>query len=269
MQKYGTTKVSFHIIQEAFDHLTHHAILGPKLQGKFLSTKTFVEAMKKARFFSDEHAAIIDVKIFNSAMAKSKKWGTSMCCFDGTNKTNIWRVSYNRMRIYMVSEPCKQVQYPAAVNAMWFKEVCRSETGILRRTGSATKASIGQDSSEEELSEHFSISENLSREEYVDRQQNIPEEADQQQNISEEIGDDATAATMGDASSLSVYWDSTNAKNLFGAHPDDRNAYVTLKRKIQKLKVGNQTSEGYKDLVHGNNPNDACTPYQIYEICQQ
>jgi len=168
------------------------------------------------------------------------------------------------------ASPCKQVQYPAAVDAMWFKEVCRSETDILQQTHSTTEVGIGQDNSDEELSEHILISENLSREEYIDRQQNIPEEVEQQQNTSEEISDDATAAIIDDASSHSVYWDSTNAKNLFGAHPDDRNAHVMLKWKIQKLKAGtNQMPEGYRDLIHGNDPNDACTPYQIYEICQQ
>ncbi len=38
-----------------------------------------------------------------------------------------------------------------------------------------------------------------------------------------------------------------------------------LEWKIQKLKADNQMSEGYKDLIHGNDPNDACMPYQIYK----
>jgi len=162
MKQHGAATISFRIIQEAFDRLKHHAILGPKLQGKWLSTKTFVEAIKTAKFLSDEHAKIIDVEKFSSAMAKSKKWGTAMRCFDGTNKTNVYHVSYNRVHIYMVSEPCTQVKYPAAVNAMWFKEVCRSETGILRCTRSATEAGLGQDSSDDDSLEYCSIHENLS-----------------------------------------------------------------------------------------------------------
>jgi len=75
MKQYGAATISFYIIQEAIDWLTHHASLGPNLQGKWLSAKTFVEAMKTAKFFSDEHATIIDVEKVISAMAKSKKMG--------------------------------------------------------------------------------------------------------------------------------------------------------------------------------------------------
>jgi len=70
-----------------------HAILGPKLQGKWLSAKIFIDAMNEARYFSGVHKVAVDVKKFNAAMTKSKKWGMAMHCFDGTNETNVWHVS--------------------------------------------------------------------------------------------------------------------------------------------------------------------------------
>jgi len=72
----------------------------------------------------------------------------------------------------------------------------------------------------------------------------MSEEVNQEKNMSEE-GDIAITATTSNVSLPSmVYWDSTNAKNLFGAHPEDRNSLVTLEWKIEKLKTSNQMTEG-------------------------
>jgi len=50
---------------------------------------TYIDAMKEAHLFSPEHADVIDVKKFNSAMAKSRKWGNSMTLFNGSNAMNV------------------------------------------------------------------------------------------------------------------------------------------------------------------------------------
>jgi len=86
--------------------------------------------MKEADYFSTEHACTIDVKHFNAAMSKSRKWGTAMLCFDGTNITIVWHVMYDGVYFYMFSEPCQQVQYPAMLDIAWCQEVYHSETGI-------------------------------------------------------------------------------------------------------------------------------------------
>jgi len=69
----------------------------------------FVDAMKETDYFSTEHACAIAVKHFNAAMSKSRQWGTTMLCFDGTNVTNIWHVTYDGVHFYMFSEPYQQV----------------------------------------------------------------------------------------------------------------------------------------------------------------
>jgi len=132
-------KVDFSIIQEAFEQIICHPIYGAKLQNKWLSTTTFIDAMKEAQYFSGEHAAMLKPKWFNHAMARSKKWGTAMCCYDGSNKTNLWRVTYRHAQVYMVCD--EQVQYPANVNLAWYQEVC-NQTGILRCTRSMTEAGL-------------------------------------------------------------------------------------------------------------------------------
>jgi len=67
-----------------------------------------------------------------------------MHCFDGTNETNFWHVSYNHWQFYMISMPYQQVDYPAKLDAVWYQEVCHNERGILRRTRSATEAGLLQ-----------------------------------------------------------------------------------------------------------------------------
>jgi len=65
------------------------------------------------------------------------------------------------------------------------------------------------------------------------------------------------------------YWDSTDAKKLFGANLDDENTLKTLEQKIELLKAGNQTVEGYQSLIDGRDPHDLCMPNQVYEIRQR
>ncbi len=140
IMKSCSIKIRFGVIQEAFEVIAGHEIYGPKLQNKWLSAVTYVAAMKEAHLFSPEHADVVDVKKFNSAMAKSRKWGNSMTLFNGTNATNVWHVTYDRVHFYMVSELCQQVQYPAKLDIAWCQEVYHSEIGILRWTRSATEA---------------------------------------------------------------------------------------------------------------------------------
>jgi len=194
---------------------------------------TYIDAMKEAHLFSPEHADVIDVKKSNSAMAKSRKWGNSMTLFNGTNATNVWCVTYDRVHFYMVSEPCQQVQYPAKLDIAWCQEVYRSEIGILRWTCLATKAGF----LDEVVDGVFDC--------LVDILDDCNVEADnhQQNLLNESIAAAAAPATVLPPSV--IYWDSTDARKLFGALPEDENVITTLEQKISKLKASNQTAEGY------------------------
>jgi len=55
-----------------------------------------------------------------------------------------------------------------------------------------------------------------------------------------------------------IYWDSTDAKKLFGARPDDENVLTTLEQKIDILKASNQTAEGYRCVIFGRDPRNIC-----------
>jgi len=250
MKSRGAKISLFRIIQDAFERLSGHSFFGPKLQNKWLSAKMLVDAMKEADYFSTEHACMIDVKHFNTAMSKSRKWGTAMLCFDGTNVTNIWRITYDGVHFYMFSEPCQQVQYPAKLDNAWCQEVYRNEIGILRWTRSATEAGLLTEAVDGFL------------EQQPDSLGDCLEAANPEAII-------VAAATTTSPRPSIIYLESTDARNLFGAYSEDENAQQTLQRKIAKLKAGNQTAEGYRMIVEGRDPHDACTQHQIYEMRQR
>jgi len=182
-------------------------------------------------------------------MSKSREWVIAMQCFDGTNTTNIWRVSFSKFHFYMVSKPGKQVQYPANVSCAWCEEVRQSEKGILRLIHLAIEAGL------------LVIPEQLARE------TNKENAVDQQHNLLDAV---ATAAAMMTCPPPSlIYWYSTEERNLFGAQQDDETALQALQRKILKLRAGNETADGYKMLIEGGDPHNACTDHQVYEIRQR
>jgi len=71
-------KIDFSIIQEAFEQIICHPIYGAKLQNKWLSATTFIDAMKEVQYFSGECVAMLKSKLFYHVMVRSKKWGTTM-----------------------------------------------------------------------------------------------------------------------------------------------------------------------------------------------
>jgi len=99
----------------------------------------------------------------------------------------------------MVSEPGRQVQYPWNDNRAWCEEVHKSETGILRLNWSAIEAGLLV--IPEQLAK-----EKMNRENSVDQQHNLPND-----------GIATAAATLLCPPLPVIYWNSTDARNLFGA----------------------------------------------------
>jgi len=65
------------------------------------------------------------------------------------------------------------------------------------------------------------------------------------------------------------YWESTEARKLFGARSTDNDVRMTLKRKIQRLKLANARSDGYKFVLQGGDPNNECTIQDISHVRRQ
>jgi len=66
-----------------------------------------------------------------------------------------------------------------------------------------------------------------------------------------------------------TYWESPEARKLFGASDGDKDALVTINRKIEKLRAVNQKLDGYRNVVEGRDPHNKCTQFQIFELQQR
>jgi hypothetical protein len=63
------------------------------------------------------------------------------------------------------------------------------------------------------------------------------------------------------------FWSSLDARKLFGARPTDPDASVTLRRKINTLKIINhQKKEGYKLIIDGGDALNECTAADISRL---
>jgi hypothetical protein len=68
---------------------------------------------------------------------------------------------------------------------------------------------------------------------------------------------------------LFSYWESSEARKLFGSRPDDSDAHVTLLRRIQLLQNVNAHVHGYKLVIEGGDPKNECTESDIHNLQQR
>jgi len=66
--------------------------------------------------------------------------------------------------------------------------------------------------------------------------------------------------------SAQTYWNSTEARHLFGSQTGDKNACLTLNQKIEILKSVNQKVAGYHNVIKGHDPHNVCTQAQNFKI---
>jgi len=233
-----SVRVNFDLVRRAFQKLPMRHPVG-RLLHRWLSAEICVKAIKISRYLDNKYIAnMLDTIKFNRAMAQSHVWGQLMEYFDGTNITGIWRVAYGRKYYYMISTPGKQIPYPQNIGKAWAKEVQAQETNLLRCTRSLGEAALEENSIP------------------AKRLHQVPEEEMQ------------TMPAVHHMSS-ETYWDSSEARKLFGAFDGDQNVLITLDRKIEKLCSVNQTVDGYQSVIHGHDPQNICTQSQIFEIRQR
>ena len=66
------------------------------------------------------------------------------------------------------------------------------------------------------------------------------------------------------------FWESSEARKLFGAQPTDLNARITLERKIELLKLCNHHKKtGYKLILDGGDAKDECTTADIIHLTER
>ena len=93
----------FEIIIAAVSKLRDHEVLGPRVSNKWLSAETWRKALSMSRLID----ASIEISVinFNKAMSSKKcPWHVAMDCFDGSNKTGVFRLEYSKTKYYYVQK---------------------------------------------------------------------------------------------------------------------------------------------------------------------
>ncbi len=186
-----STQVNFDLVRWAFQKLPTHPVFGTRLLHRWLSAVICVRAIKISGYLDKDIANMLDTIKFNRAMSRSHIWGQLMEFYDGTNITGIWHVAcYGSKYYYMISMPGEQIPYPQNIGKAWAKEVQAQEINLLRCTRSLGEAAL------EEIS--------------------IP--AKQLHRVPEEEMQTMPAVCH---MSSETYWNSSEARKLFGASDSD------------------------------------------------
>jgi hypothetical protein len=109
------------ILRSAFMQICADTTFQRRLWNKWLPADIWVEALGKSRLIDPDLMSTIKVGTFNAAMGRSGGDfdGQMMSRYDGTNTTGIFRLTFQRMLFYNVTDKNKQVAYPLPLGESW------------------------------------------------------------------------------------------------------------------------------------------------------
>jgi len=196
---------------------------------------------------------------FSGCLSRFSYYKHSICSFDlKTNSTGIFKTTVGRQVFLFIThqkdfapeQPFIHPQFWAGIEATTTKF-----ERTLRRFGRGASANTDHDPE--------TNSRNVRR-----RIDGIPQEAE----VADQSAEQDHGLVVHDNLVLAPnpYWESTEAMKLFGARPDDENAFVTLlQRRMQKLQHVNQYVHGYKTIIEGGDPRNECTESDKHNLKQR
>ncbi len=135
----------------------------------------------------------------------------------------------------MITKLGVQVEYPSKLGQAWVEQVHAREVDPLQLTCSMDEAGLEQ-------------SEVLAK---------LPDQL-----FEKEEAKVSAAYPV----SLVTYWESPEARKLFGALDGDQDGLVAINQKIEKLHSVSQKVDGYHNVIEGRDPCNTCTQFQIFEL---
>jgi len=136
-----------------------------------------------------------------------------------------------------LDEPGKQIKFSTNIGRVWAEQVHAREVNLLCHTCSIDEVGL----------EHSQFPAKLPNQR--------PEKVV------------TTVSPVYPVSSV-TYWESPEARKLFGASDGDEDALVTINQKIEKLRAVNQKLDGYCNVVEGRDPHNKCMQFQNFELWQ-
>ncbi|KAG7339011.1 hypothetical protein IV203_030424 [Nitzschia inconspicua] len=262
-------KVTKKILGHALELTIHHPTIGPKICNKWITVDTIIDAIRAA--------AVIDASIgmngrlLGTLLPKIPKY-ESIGRFDGSNLSGFFRAKYSKQSYYIILPPGEQAEYPL-FDKQWKEEVEKEKSLISFRSLKSNDIPPV----EQLLEQGKKGSPVQRRATYIVNPQNTKSDSHERQQDSGQVSksdsherqQDSDHVDMPRQQSVSgTYWDSPEAYKLFKPRQCGSNCLSAVERRIKLLQRAQQF-EGWRDLVHGRDPDNVCSNYDKLVIRQK
>ncbi|KAG7339826.1 hypothetical protein IV203_028287 [Nitzschia inconspicua] len=262
-------KVTKEILGHALELTIHHPTIGPKICNKWITVDTIIDAIRAA--------AVIDASIgmngrlLGTLLPKIPKY-ESIGRFDGSNLSGFFRAKYSKQSYYIILPPGEQAEYPL-FDKQWKEEVEKEKSLISFRSLKSNDIPPV----EQLLEQGKKGSPVQRRATYIVNPQNTKSDSHERQQDSGQVSksdsherqQDSDHVDMPRQQSVSgTYWDSPEAYKLFKPRQCGSNCLSAVERRIKLLQRAQQF-EGWRDLVHGRDPDNVCSNYDKLVIRQK
>lgn len=216
---------------------------------------------------------------FMSCLTKHTAYNDKLEIFDATeNKTGIYKRSVGKKVFLFVTRRSGFVPDPPFANSHWAKEIETNATKIatslerylsLRSSGRLKNEDDQQEQHNDDDEEEDEVGDD--EEDDDARHSHHPDGADNQ---TVDIGGDGAGGMHQEQQQqqkelVFSYWESSEARKLFGSKLEDVDTRETLLRKIERLATANEETDGHKELIEGGDKKNECTPTDIRNIKQR
>ena len=255
-------------IAAALFNVFRNSAAAQRLHDHWISDDEWFRAMELSNV--NRGGITIDKGTFNRLFGRTEAYKDAVNKFDGSNETGVFCVLFSKRWFYYVTKKGGQIRYPSPLNVQWKVAVLAAEKTLIRSMrhggGEATIHGAQQATT-----------------------RNSQNENSESETAGNSTGADGTgtqstrAATVGEAASGSpakkqkiaavdlpkTFLQSADAGALFHRKEIDADCRSTLVRRINILSCANETVDGWRSVIEGGDPDDLCTPNEIFVTRQR
>ncbi|KAG7347878.1 hypothetical protein IV203_016583 [Nitzschia inconspicua] len=236
-------KVTKEILGHALELTIHHPTIGPKICNKWITVDTIIDAIRAAAVI--DTSVVMNARLLNILLSKIQKYQL-IDRFDGSK---FWKEEVERVKSLISFRSLKSNDIPPVEHLLEQEKkgssVQRQATYCVNPQN--TKSDIHE---RQQDSDHVSMTKNTESDSHERQQDSDHVDMPRQQSV------------------CGTYWDSPEAYKLFRPRQCDSNCLSAVERRIKLLQRAQQF-EGWRDLVHGRDPDNVCSNYDKLVIRQK
>ncbi|KAG7358254.1 hypothetical protein IV203_014841 [Nitzschia inconspicua] len=262
-------KVTKEILGHGLELTIHHPTIGPKICNKWITVDTIIDAIRAAAVIDAFMG--INARLLSTLLPKIPKY-ESIDRFDGSNLSGFFQAKYSKQSYYIILPPGEQAEYPL------FDKQWKEEVEMVKSLISFRSLKSNDIPPVEQLPEQGKKRSSVQhRATYCVNPQNTKSDIHERQQDSDHVSKSDSHERQQDSdhvfmprqqSASGTFWDSPETYKLFRPRPSDSNCLSAVERRIKLLQRAQQF-EGWRDLVHGRDPDNVCTNYDKLVICQK